>query len=73
MSSCRMTRARKARQLGANSSSGATRTSVSSFPRHMGRGATPAITAWCLDQPRTHRVQFNIPRGGEQIWLVEHE
>jgi hypothetical protein len=33
MSSCRITLARKARQLGANSRSGATRTSASSFPR----------------------------------------
>ena len=48
------------------------------------RAATPATLAresgicfrpvpWCLDQPRAHRVELNVPHGRQQIRLIEHE
>ena len=26
-----------------------------------------------VDQSRTHGVELDVPRGGEQIWFIEHE
>jgi len=40
---------------------------------HVGSGAASPITAWCPDQSGTHRVEFNVSRGGQQVRLIEHE
>jgi hypothetical protein len=40
---------------------------------HVGRGAAPSVTAWGIDQTRSHGVELNIPRGGQQIRLIERE
>jgi hypothetical protein len=39
----------------------------------MGSRAAPPITAWCVDQPSSHWVEFDIARGGQQVWLIEDE
>ena len=30
-----------------------------------GRGAAPAISAWCIDQARAEWLEFDLPRGGQ--------
>ena len=73
MSSFRITRARKTapvRDLLAERSNPHQRVVPSA---HVGGGAAPSVAVWCLDQPRAHRVWFNVMRGSQQIRLIDHE
>jgi hypothetical protein len=36
-------------------------------------GAAPAISAWCIDQARADRIEFDVPHGGQQIGFIERE
>ena len=42
-------------------------------PFQVSRRAAPAITAWCLDQSGTHRVELQVPRRGQEMIFVHDE
>jgi hypothetical protein len=67
-----------ARRLGENTRLSSVNASMSGLgtsrgPRRIAPSSAPPVTAWGLDQPRAHGVEFNVPRGGQQIRLIEHE